>query len=382
MFDQHLDLGADGSLDARSLPTHGGVYLLADTDDRPILLASCENLRRAVSNRLAAPPPEHKTKRAALAPIARHVHWRSTFSRFETAWAHWQEARALDPKNYRDVIAFPPAWFLIADPVARVPRILPVREFKTDTDRRIGPFATRRDAETWLHMLEDVFDLCRYDHILERTPNGEPCAYFEMGKCPAPCDGTLSIEAYRRMIADAMDFSAGIREPRLSTLREAVRTASDRLEFEKAAAMQQSINRATELVAKPVYAHMCDLHECCWLVVQRASPRSRSAKATMVRPFHVHDGVMEVGAPVALADLGIAAEGWLSRCGALPISPPASQEERTARCETLWLLAKFLFQGNRAPGLFHRSDRLPDGDAFVQAVRERFAGGAPNHVKP
>ncbi|MFH1418591.1 MAG: hypothetical protein ABII12_09950 [Planctomycetota bacterium] len=54
MFDQHLDLGADGSLDARSLPTHGGVYLLADTDDRPILLASCENLRRAVSNRLAA----------------------------------------------------------------------------------------------------------------------------------------------------------------------------------------------------------------------------------------------------------------------------------------------------------------------------------------
>ncbi len=373
MLDQHLDLEADGSLDARSIPTCGGVYRLTDAQDRLILLASCENLRRVILNRVASRTPEQKSKRADLAPIARHVDWRTTYSRFETAWAHWQEARTLDPKHYRDVIAFSPAWFLVADACASVPRIMAAKEFKTDSDRRIGPLATRRDAEAWLRMLEDVFDLCRYDLILEQTPNGEPCAYFEMGKCPAPCDGSLSIETYSRMIADAMDFSTGAREPRLSTLRDAVHTASERLRFEKAAAIQKSIDSAKELVAKPAYEHMCDLSECCWLVVQRAGPRRRSEKTTLVKPFHIHGGVMEMGEPVSLADLEDAASQWRSRCDAtLPISPPASQDERTARSEILWLLAKFLFQGDRAPGLFYRSDRLPDKDTFVGAIRERF----------
>ena len=54
LFDHHLNLGPDGTIDARALPAHGGVYLIVDRRDRPVLLASGENLRRLVVNRLAA----------------------------------------------------------------------------------------------------------------------------------------------------------------------------------------------------------------------------------------------------------------------------------------------------------------------------------------
>jgi hypothetical protein len=373
MFDHHIDLPVDGSFDARALPAHGGVYLIADEHDRPILLASCENLRRVVLNRLASPPPDQKSKRTDLAQIARHVHWRATFSRFETAWAHWQEARVLNPSSYRKIIAFGPAWFLCANLADRTPRLQAVRELASADVQGVGPFPTRRDTEEWLHMLEDAFDLCRYYHILEQAPHGQPCAYFDMDKCPAPCNGSISLEVYRQMMAEALAFSAGRRQARLTVLQDSMQAAAKALAFEKAASIRQTSERAAALPDKPQYRQVCDLASCCWLIVQRGGPARRSEKNALVKPFFVRRGVVEVGEPVALADIGSAVPQWLARCGRCCVLPPRSPDEQTTRWEAIWLVSKFLFQAERAPGLFYRFDQLPGHPALVRAVQDRFS---------
>jgi hypothetical protein len=376
VFDHHIELTPDAALDSGLLPTCGGVYLISDSEDRLILLASCENLRRAVVHRLSAPSPEHGSKRPDLAAIGRHIRWRPTFSRFETAWAHWQIARSLDAKGYRKNLAFGPAWFLGLDLGARTPRFVVLKECFDEGLRGVGPFATRRDAERWLHMLEEVFDLCRYRHILEQAPQGQACAYFDMGKCPAPCNGSIPLEAYRRMLAEALAFSAGRRQGRIDSLRQAMQSAGQALAFERAATLRQTIELATALLDLPQYRHVAELDACRWLVIQRGGPPRRSETTTLVKPFFTVCGAIEPGEPAASAAIETVVPGWLEHCRNATV--PAAHDvegEPTARSEGLWLVAKFLFQGEKAPGLFYRFDQLPSCDVLVKAVRERFAPG-------
>ena len=368
-FEQCLVVVPDGVLDARALPTHGGVFLIEDRDGRLVLLASAENLRRVVGGRLTSPPPDQRTKRANLAEVAACVRWRSTFSRFETTLEYWRLARVFDPQGYRRQIGFGPAWFLRVEVTERTPRFEVVNAFQADGARCFGPFATRQDADEWVHLLEDLFDLCRYHPILVQAPAGQACAYAEMGKCPAPCNGSISLEDYRRMVIEAADFTAGNHQPRPAALRATMAAAAADLAFEKAAALRQTIERAEAVVKKPAFRLLAELPRLCWLVVQRGGPRRRSARNALVKPFHIRTGAIEVGEAVKLDGIEAAVPAWLNGCQAGAIPLPASKDEQTARCEVLWLVSKFLFQGEKAPGLFLRFDQLPDAAGLADLVR-------------
>src|SRR5262249_43555506 len=152
--------------------------------------------------------------------------------------------RRLYPKDYRKRLAFGPAWFLRGDPGEAIPRITVVKEYPADGARYVGPFATRADAEATIHVVEDLFDLCRKYDILRQAPDGKPCEYWEMGKCPAPCDGRVPMEEYRAAIGRAMDFAAGDRERAFAALDERMRSAAKGLQFERAAALKRSIEQA------------------------------------------------------------------------------------------------------------------------------------------
>lgn len=382
LLDHHLELPFSGAIDAKTLPSHGGVYLMTDDRQQPILLAFGENLRRVVLNRLSMPPPNEKTKRANLAEIARHLWWRETFSTFETACVHWQAARVLYPKSYRDLIGFGSAWFLRVDPQADVPRFTVVKEFREDRAEYLGPFGTRAQAEDWIHMLEDAFDLCRYYHILEQAPRGEACAYFEMGKCPAPCDGTISMTVYREMIAEALDFSLGVCEPRLANLRSAMTSAATELNFEKAASIRRTIERIETLIKKPEYQYVDHLSRFSWLILQRGGPPRRASKKILVKPFHVRHGLVETGEPVPLTEIENATVRWLNpQPQNFKAAPPSDYiKGRSASSllnEGIWLVSKFLFLKDKNPGLFFRLDRPPSSEELVKAINDRFG---PRHM--
>ena len=59
-------------------------------------------------------------------------------------------------------------------------------------------------AARLIQLVEDSFDLCRYYNILVESPNTKACAYKEMGKCPAPCDGTIPMSQYHQMIEQSV----------------------------------------------------------------------------------------------------------------------------------------------------------------------------------
>lgn len=365
----------------RKVPAAAGVYLLTDQTDRPILLAHGQNVRRSVAHRLAAPDPNERTKRANLSEVARRIYWAETFSPFETTWLHYLAARTFYPKSYSDMIGFAPAWFVRIDPSAPFPRFTATDRIRTDEAQYFGPLATMRDADEWIHMLEDSFDLCRYHNVLERAPNGERCAYFDMGKCPAPCDGSFSMDAYRDMIRGAIEFTGGRHDERLAVLRNLMQQASDALAFEKASTIRKVIARAEQAAARPEYAFMGDMAREARLVVQRASRPRRDERKSLLRPYFVAGGRIEIGEAVPLASVADHLPAWIGRARQFGLArswPDSTDDAATARVdaaprgEVTSLVAKFLFQGERAAGLFLQVDRLPSAAGLLELIRRCF----------
>src|SRR5205807_1860255 len=96
---------------------------------------------------------------------------------------------------------FRPAWFVHVNPDANFPRYTKTIDLTTKTGVLIGPVEDKHAAARLIQLAEDSFDLCRYYNILVESPNARACAYKEMGKCPAPCDGSITMDQYRAMVS-------------------------------------------------------------------------------------------------------------------------------------------------------------------------------------
>ncbi|MEK6644685.1 MAG: hypothetical protein AABZ08_12345 [Planctomycetota bacterium] len=355
------------------LPSTGGAYLLCDAEDRPILLAAAEDVRHAVCRRLGSPTDE-KTRRANLSEIAARVYWRPTFSRFETAWAHWKAARVIHRGAYRKQLMFGPCWFVRVRLEDAAPRFQSMKEYRDDGATYMGPFPARAAADEWVHILEDAFDLCRYHEVLSQAPHGQACSYFDMGRCPAPCNGTISMEAYRRSMREALSLSVGDRQAGFEALNSRMREASGRQAYERAAGIKQSMELAERYLSKPEHTHLTDIGRVGWFVVQRASSPRKAVRDQLIHACVVTRSTSRWSAPMSIGALETGVADWLatSRACVESDTPDASQWS-----ETVWLIAKHLFEGERAPGLFYRLDSIPESTQLVANILHRFsrAGG-------
>lgn len=357
----------------RELPATGGAYLICDAEDRAILLAAAENVRQAVTRRLMM--PEEKSRQADLSEIAARVYWRPTFGRFETAWAHWQVARVVHSAGYRKQLMFGPCWFLRVNAREAAPRFQSVKEFRDDGATYLGPIMTRAAAEEWIRMLEDVFDLCRYHEVLVQTPHGQACSYFDMGRCPAPCNGTISMEAYRESIVQAIEFSKGEHAPRFEQLRSQMQTASERQDYEKALGIKQTMDRAERLVRHADYSFLGDVSHQTWIFFQRAGRPRRNVDTQPIHAFVMNHGNGAWTPARLLGEWACVEPDWWR-------GPATDEMDAGERCELVWLVAKFLFDEKKTRGLIYRGDAVPSGDALAAGLRAGFCSNGESSEAP
>src|SRR4029453_6416357 len=70
---------------------------------------------------------------------------------------------------------------------------------------------------------------------------GRPCLLGYIGKCSAPCVGTVSAEEHRAIVDDFCDFMAGRTDTFVKRLEREMTAASEQLEFERAARLRDDI---------------------------------------------------------------------------------------------------------------------------------------------
>lgn len=365
LFANHIPLTGNDPVNRRDLPAHGGVYAFTGESDHLIQLISTQNIRRSAVGRLQPPPDGAGRKRTDVRSIARKIWWTPAYSVFESSLVYLNIARRLHADEYQDELAFGPVWFASVNSQDRLPRWR-VEKYAFKPGRRdVGPFDRRPRCLEFIELLEELFDLCRYHHILEQAPHGEPCAYFDMGKCPAPCDGTISLDRYREMIRDSLRFATGDYENRLNELQSQMTRASEKRDFVVAGRLRDTIARARKTIAQhgPITATPEDFR---FLIVQRGEKPSR------VKPFFVDRGRIADGESAPREVPAETAEQWIDRLRSIEDSRDKSSTDVIDRSECIWLVAHFLSKGDNAPGLFVHARDLTTADKLIASINVRL----------
>jgi hypothetical protein len=373
----------------QSFPAQPAVYALLDASRRPLLLATTADLRHALRRRLS---PDSRTTddapRIDYRSITREVRYRRVGSAFAANWWYYRSARAWFPDHYRGMLGWRDAWFIHVNPDESFPHFQNGTNPTGGVDLCWGPLPSRSSSQTLIHALEDIFDLCRYYEIFRQAPHARACAYKDMGKCPAPCDGSITVDAYRARIREAVEFlSTSTRRPdrpastrsEIGTfsrdggaaaetalpwrrgIEQAMRAAARRMDFHLAAHLQDKLRRFHEL-EDPAFTHLRCLDQWAYLAIERGRT------AHWIEPFLVEADRIEPWPEVAVPDVASACARWATRIARrATVNRAAGRSVPTQ--EVVRLLAHHLFRRGET-GLY-----IPVGDdTDAPTLASRLAG--------
>jgi DNA polymerase-3 subunit epsilon len=363
-----VEVPPDGEPDLRALPARAGVFVLEGEDGGTLTISVTADLRRRVRARLAPPDDDAgPTRRMDLRAVTRRVRALTVGSPFEADWAYLQLARERMPGSYATLLDRWRGWFVHCDPDARHPRLTrvgaPGRPGLADAGGGVvlGPFPDESAARQAIEGLEDVFDLCRYHHVLVEAPHGVACAYKEMGRCPAPCDGSVTMDAYRASVRAALDLLSGPIEEGLASIESAMREASATLDYEQAERHRRRLESARRFT-RPAFRHVERLERFRAVAVM---PGERAGTARLIL---VAGGWIEPWADVPIDgadDEVVAAAAALA--ARLETAPRDLSE---AAVQNIGLVCRHLFRPSPgAPGELVMLPRGPDPTAIAAALR-------------
>jgi hypothetical protein len=291
--------------DLAALPGTAAVCLLVDAGGLPIQLATTQSLKRLLVSRLTnpqrleggkaepcptarKPEPCPTVRKADLADIARGVRWRPLAAPFEGRWWYWRLARAMYPREYREMVSFGPAYFLQVDWGQPIPELRVTERVWALPGEFLGPWPSHKSCQDALQGLWDLFDLCRYPEQVRKAPHGTRCAYAEMGRCDAPCDGSVPLAAYVARCRAAWALAAGGVADWLELARARMRAAAARQQYEAAGQIKQQIQFAEKWRAEwsPIVRPLERLNHLLALPVTRR----RAWKLVLFRAGQLEDG--------------------------------------------------------------------------------------------
>src|SRR3546814_6373208 len=80
------------------------------------------------------------------------------------------------------------------------PRLSLVRKVLDDDADYLGPFSSKNAAERCLAALHETFPIRQCTGKLPREPSRSSCVVAEMGRCLAPCDGSVDSGTYAMVV--------------------------------------------------------------------------------------------------------------------------------------------------------------------------------------
>jgi excinuclease ABC subunit C len=232
----------------RAVPSAPGVYLLRDASAQVIYVGKAlrlrDRLRSYFATGKAQPLSSHVTE------VLNRVHDFEFVTCESEAEAlvlendfikHYRprfNIRLKDDKNY----------LYLKLPVAEAfPRVHYSRRVLDDGALYFGPYTNAISLRTTIKSLRQVFPFrtCSDDVFKQ----GKVCLDFHIKRCPGPCEGKISQEAYSHRIREVALFMEGRSEALTRQLRQRMSDAAERLEFEQAAHFRdqlQAMDRIAE----------------------------------------------------------------------------------------------------------------------------------------
>ncbi|HEX7884349.1 MAG TPA: excinuclease ABC subunit UvrC [Phenylobacterium sp.] len=232
--------------EVKRLPDRPGVYRMIGEDGEVLYVGKARSLKKRVVQ--YAQGRFHTQRIAHMVDATRSMVFVTTRTETDALLLEINLIKQLKPRFnvlLRDDKSFPEIVIRREHPAAQLRKHRGAHTIKGDY---FGPFASAYSVNRTLNTLQKAFLLrsCSDSVYESRT---RPCMLHQIKRCAAPCTGLISIEDYAGLVDQAEAFLRGKSRAVMGKLSAEMQTASDDMEFERAARLRDRI-RALASVAQ------------------------------------------------------------------------------------------------------------------------------------
>jgi excinuclease ABC subunit C len=232
----------------KTLPRKPGIYMMRDANGKVIYVGKAISLRSRVRSYFHASAWENPKVRALVSEVA-DLEFIVTDSELEALIFEANLIKEHRPRynvRLKDDKRYPYIKITWAEPF---PKVFITRRMEQDGSRYFGPFTSSLAVHQTLDLLRRSFPYLTCNReITGRDPR--PCLYYDIKLCLGPCIGAATQEEYRAMIKSLARFLEGRSEEVVADLQARMLTASDALDFERAALLRDQLQAVQRVVER------------------------------------------------------------------------------------------------------------------------------------
>ena len=227
-----------------TLPLSPGVYRMLDAKGEALYVGKARNLKKRVANYTQPHRLEERLRRMVMDTVAMEIV--TTHTEAEALLLEANLIKRLKPRYnivLRDDKSYP--WLMLAED-HDFPQVTKHRGSQTRPGSYWGPFASAWAVNQTVNAMQRLFLLrsCADTVFANRS---RPCLLHQIKRCSAPCVDRISKEDYAALVAQAKAFLSGKVATLQRELSTDMETASQNLEFERAATIRDRIRALTHV---------------------------------------------------------------------------------------------------------------------------------------
>jgi excinuclease ABC subunit C len=228
----------------RKLPNRPGVYLMKDARGNVLYVGKAASLRSRVRSywQKEAPGIEHHLIRSVIDRVV-DLEYTMTDSVGEALLLEGNLVKRFQPPynvRLKDDKSYPYIKVTLGDDFPRIER---TRKLPNDGSRYFGPYASASSVDEAMNLVRRLFPFrtCTIDIKEGVRALQRPCLLYHIKRCQGPCIEAISKAEYRADIEQVELFLEGRQESLVKALRDDMRRASDRQDYEHAAISRDKI---------------------------------------------------------------------------------------------------------------------------------------------
>lgn len=231
----------------KNLPSLPGVYIMKDECGSVIYVGKSKCLKNRVTQYFKK--SGHGGKVGAMVENIRDFEYIVTDSETEALVLECNLIKKYMP-HYNILLKDDKQYPYIKITAEKYPKLLLARKTEKDGAEYFGPY-TAGVANDTIEVIRKIFKIPTCKRKFPRDMGKErPCLNYHINMCMAPCGGNISEEEYNAVFSQIKSFLEGRISETVKSLKAQMFAYSDALEFEKAAAVRDKIERLKQLGEK------------------------------------------------------------------------------------------------------------------------------------
>lgn len=219
---------------ALKAPKSSGVYLWRDEESTIIYVGKAKNLKNRLSSYFSG---RKDVKTRILISKAYNIEYITTSNEYEALLLENNFIKQHNPR-YNICLKDGKSYPVLRITNEKFPRMFKTRRVVQDGSQYFGPYPNVSALDAFIETIHRHYKIRRCRTLQKRA---NPCMYYHIGQCPAPCCGKITQKDYIQYIEEIIRLLEGEGKEAVEKLQKEMKEAAQNLQFEKAARFRDGI---------------------------------------------------------------------------------------------------------------------------------------------